>query len=208
MRMNITICGSGNVGGALAGGWKKAGHRVTFAARDPSGAKAAELKKDGYAVAPQADAAKSTDVIVLATPWDATAATVKALGNLAGKIVVDATNPLTAKLELALGFSDSAGETVARLASGAKVVKAFNTTGANNMANSTYAGGKLVMPVAGDDAEAKKTVMALAADLGFEPVDAGPLSMSRHLEPMAMLWIKLAYAQGMGREFGFGFLRR
>src|SRR5256885_1219410 len=102
--MNITICGSGNVGRALAGGWEKAGHSVTFAARDPNGAKAAELKKDGYAVAPQADAARSADVIVLATPWDATAATIKALGSLAGKVAVDATNPLTAKLELAPAF--------------------------------------------------------------------------------------------------------
>src|ERR1041385_4185660 len=183
--MNITIVGSGNVGRALATGWKKAGHSVTFAARDPAGAKAAELRQDGYAVAPQADGAKSADVIVVA-----------------------ATNPLTANLELALGFSDSAGETVARLASGAKVVKAFNTTGANNMANSKYAAGKIMMPVRGDDAAAKKTVMGFAADLGFEPVDAGPLAMSRHLEPMAMTWIKLAYAQGMGREFGFGILKR
>jgi hypothetical protein len=206
--MNITICGSGNVGRALAGGWKKSGHSVTFAARDANNAKTAELKQEGFAVAAQADAAKSADVIVLATPWDATAATIKALGSLTGKIVVDATNPLTAKLELALGFSDSAGETVARLAGGAKVVKAFNTTGANNMANSKYAAGKLMMAVAGDDADAKKTVMGLAGDLGFEPVDAGPLSMSRHLEPTAMLWIKLAYAQGMGREFGFALLKR
>jgi len=206
--MNITICGSGNVGRALGMGWKKAGHSVTFAAREPNGAKAAELKKDGYAVAPQAEAATGADVIVLATPWDATAATVHALGSLAGKIVVDATNPLTAKLDLALGFTDSAGETVARLASGAKVVKAFNTTGANNMANTKYAGGKIMMPVAGDDAEAKKVVMGLASDLGFEPVDAGPLAMSRHLEPMAMVWIKLAYAQGLGREFAFAILKR
>src|SRR3982750_1450180 len=114
--MNITICGSGNVGGALAGGWKKAGHSVTFAARDPNGAKDAEL-------------------------------------------------------ELALGFSDSAGETVARLASGAKVVKAFNTTGANNMANSAYASGKLMMPVAGDDSEAKKP------GRGLLPISASSRSM-------------------------------
>lgn len=206
--MNIVIAGSGNVGRALAAGWKKAGHTVTFSARDPGGAKAAELKQAGYAVAPQAEAAKVGEVIVLATPWDVTTATVNALGSLAGKIVVDATNPLTAKLELALGLTDSAGETVARLAPGAHVVKAFNTTGANNMANSTYASGKVMMPVAGDDAAAKKTVMGLAGDLGFEPVDAGPLAMSRYLEPMAMLWIKLAYAQGLGREFGFALLRR
>jgi predicted dinucleotide-binding enzyme len=205
--MNITIVGSGNVGRALGNGWKKAGHNVTFAARDPAGAKAAELKRDGFAVAPQADAGKA-DAIVLAVPWTGIEATVRALGDLAGKIVIDATNPLTANLELALGFSDSAGETVARLAKGARVVKAFNTTGANNMAASRYPGGKVMMPVAADDAAAKRSVMALAADLGFEPIDAGPLAMSRHLEPLAMLWIKLAYAQGMGREFGFAVLRR
>jgi len=205
--MNITIVGSGNVGRALGNGWKKAGHSVTFAARDPMGAKAAELERDGFAVAPQGDAGKA-EAIVLAVPWTGLEATVRALGDLAGKIVIDATNPLTANLELALGFSDSAGETVARLAKGARVVKAFNTTGANNMADSHYSGGKIMMPVAADDAAAKETVMALAADLGFEPVDAGPLAMSRHLEPLAMLWIKLAYAQGMGREFGFAVLRR
>jgi len=87
-------------------------------------------------------------------------------------------------------------------------VKAFNTTGANNMANSNYPGGQLMMPVAGDDAHAKTIVMSLAAELGFEAIDVGPLAMSRHLEPLAMLWIKLAYAQGMGREFGFAALRR
>ena len=205
--MNIVIVGSGNVGRALGTGWRKAGHSVTFAARDPTGAKAAELKRDGFAVAPQGDAGKA-EVIVLAVPWTGIEATVRALGDLAGKIVIDATNPLTANLELALGFSDSAGETVARLAKGARVVKAFNTTGANNMAESRYPGGKVMMPVAADDAAAKRSVMALAADLGFEPIDAGPLAMSRHLEPLAMLWIKLAYAQGMGREFGFAVLRR
>jgi len=206
--MNITIIGSGNVGRALGDGWRGAGHSVTFATREPSAAKAAELKKAGFTVAAMAEAAKTADVIVLATPWDAVPASLHALGALTGKIIVDATNPLTSKLELALGFSDSAGETVARLAPGARVVKAFNTTGANNMADSKYPGGTLMMPVAGDDPEGKTIVMALAAALGFEPIDVGPLSMSRHLEPMAMTWIKLAYAQGMGREFGFAVLRR
>jgi predicted dinucleotide-binding enzyme len=205
--MNITIVGSGNVGRALGEAWNKAGHRITYAARDPASDKAAELKAAGFAVV-ALNAARNADVVVLAIPWSGVEATLAALGPLPGKVLVDATNPLTPKLELALGFSDSAGETVARLSPRARVVKAFNTTGAGNMANSLYPGGKVVMPIASDDAEGKKIVMSLASDLGFEPVDAGPLAMSRHLEPLAMLWIKLAYAQGLGMQFGFSILRR
>jgi len=81
--MNIAIVGSGNVGRALGNGWQKAGHSVTFAARDPMGAKAAELKRDGFAVAPQGDAGKA-EAIVLAVPWTGIEATVRALGDLAG----------------------------------------------------------------------------------------------------------------------------
>jgi len=155
------------------------------------------------------DAAAAGEVIVLAVPWGAVPDAVKALGALDGKILVDATNPLNPDLSLAVGFNDSGGETVARLAPGARVVKAFNTTGANNMGDSRYAGPtKLMMAVAGDDASAKASVMALARDVGFEPVDAGPLAMSRHLEPLAMLWISLAMVQRMGRDFGFALLRR
>ena len=206
--MDIVIVGAGNVGRALAGGWRKAGHKVTLAVRDTAGARAAELKQQGFAVVEPKDAAKAGDVIVLSVPWPAVANAVQSLGSLAGKIVVDAINPLAPDMSLAIGHSDSAGETVARLASGARVVKAFNTTGANNMADSAYSGGKLLMPIAGDDATAKSTVMALANDLGFEPIDVGPLAMSRHLEPMAMVWIKLAIVQKMGRNFGFALLRR
>jgi predicted dinucleotide-binding enzyme len=206
--MDIVIVGAGNVGRALAGGWRKAGHKVTLAVRDTAGGKAAELKKKGFALVEPKGATKAGDVIVLSVPWPAVTNAVQSLGSLAGKIVVDAINPLTPDFSLAVGHNDSAGETVARLAPGARVVKAFNTTGANNMADSAYGSGKLMMPIAGDDAAAKSTVMSLASDLGFEPIDVGPLAMSRHLEPMAMVWIKLAIVQKMGRNFGFALLRR
>ena len=206
--MDIVIVGAGNVGRALAGGWSKAGHKVTLAVRNPGGSKAADLKSQGFDVAAISGAARTASLIVLAVPWNALRHVIEALGPLNGKIVVDTTNPLTANFELAIGHTDSAGETVARLSPHARVVKAFNTTGANNMADSRYGGGKLMMPVAGDDAEAKGTVMSLAADLGFEPIDTGPLAMSRHLEPMAMVWIKLAIVQKVGRDMGFALLRR
>src|SRR5262245_50413300 len=163
----------------------EAGHTVAFALRNPAGRNAAAAEAQGFPVVAVKDAVAAGEVIVLAVPWGAVPDAVKALGALTGKILVDATNPLTSDLSLAVGFNDSGGETVARLAPGARVVKAFNTTGANNMADSRYAAGKLMMPVVGDDATAKATVMSLAADLGFEPVDVGPLAMSRHLEPMA-----------------------
>jgi predicted dinucleotide-binding enzyme len=206
--MNIIVVGAGNVGGALGRGWRRAGHNVTFAVRDPGKLEKSELREPGVSVVALAGAAAAGDVIVLTVPWLAVEPALKAVGSLTGKIVVDATNPLTPDFSLAIGQTDSAGETVARLAPGARVVKAFNTTGFNNMADSRYADGKLVMLVAGDDADAKRTVLLLASDLGFDAVDAGPLTMSRYLEPMAMVWIKLAIAQKMGRDFGFALLRR
>ena len=206
--MNITIVGSGEVGRALAGGWRKAGHAVTFASRDPKSPKAADLRAQGFGVVPLNDAASAADAIVLAVPWSAVETTLAALGPLEGKVLIDATDPLKSTRELALGFGDSGGETVARLAPGAHVVKAFSTTGAANMADSRYPGGKLMMAVAGDDAAAKQTVMSLAADLGFDPVDTGPLAMSRYLEPLAMIWINLAYSQRLGPGIGFALLRR
>jgi predicted dinucleotide-binding enzyme len=206
--MNIVIAGSGNVGSALADGWRKAGHGVTFATREPDGSKAMELKKKGFGVVPLNGAATTADVIVLAVPWSAVEATIRTLGSLAGKILIDTTDPLKSTRELALGFGDSGGETVARLSPGARVVKAFSTTGARNMADSKYPGGKLMMAVAGDDATAKQIVLSLVAELSFDPVDTGPLAMSRYLEPLAMLWINLAYTQQLGTDIGFALLRR
>ncbi len=206
--MNIVIAGSGNVGSALADGWRKAGHGITFATREPDGSKAMELKKKGFGVVPLNGAATTADVIVLAVPWSVVETTIRALGSLAGMVLIDTTDPIRSTRELALGFGDSGGETVARLSPGARVVKALSTTGARNMVDSEYPGGKLMMAVAGDDATAKQIVMSLVAELGFDPVDTGPLAMSRYLEPLAMLWINLAYTQQLGPDIGFALLRR
>jgi len=143
------------------------------------------------------------------TPWQVTEDAIKQAGTLAGKIVVDCTNPLKADFSgLVLGHTTSGAEQVTAWAKAAKVYKAFNQTGFNNMRAPSLEGRRAVMFVCGDDAGHKPTVLKLASDLGFEAIDAGGLAIARLLEPYAMLWIHLAHAQGLGRDFAFGLLRR
>jgi predicted dinucleotide-binding enzyme len=208
--MRIGIIGAGSVGGALGRGWTRAGHEVTFGVRDASAPKVKSLLEEtGAKAASVAEAAAGAEVVVLATPWDATRDAVRHAGGLAGKIVLDCTNPLAPNLAgLTHGFDTSAAEQIASWAPGARVVKIFNTTGADNMTSPEYGGVAATMFYCGDDAEAKATARKLAADLGFDPVDAGSLEQARLLEPLALLWIRLAYAQGMGREIAFKLMKR
>jgi hypothetical protein len=210
--MKIAIIGAGNVGGTLGKAWAAKGHDVVFGVRNPQDAKVQEVVKAAGAKARAAsvkEAAAPAEVVLLATPWGAAQDAIKAAGSLAGKIVVDATNPLKPDLSgLSLGHTTSAGEEVARWAPGAKVVKAFNTIGAQHMANPRFGSQSASMFIASDDAAAKKTVAGLAEALGFDPVDAGPLTQARLLEPLAMLWISMAYAYGHGVDIAFKLLHR
>jgi 8-hydroxy-5-deazaflavin:NADPH oxidoreductase len=210
--MKIAILGAGNVGGALGKGWAAKGHSIYFGVPQPQNEKMSALLKSvgkNARAGTVHEASENAEVVVLATPWPATRDAVIAAGKLAGKIVIDCTNPLEPDLSgLAVGHTTSAGEQVAQWAAGARVVKAFNTTGAGNMANTHYGDKEITMCVAGDDAAAKSVVMKLAHDLGFEAVDAGPLKIARLLEPFAMLWIYLAVKQGLGPNIAFKLLRR
>jgi predicted dinucleotide-binding enzyme len=210
--MNIAIFGAGNVGSALGKGWAAKGHSIYFGVPDPQSDKVRAVLKSIGANARAGsvqDAAANAEVIVLAVPFPAARDSISAAGKLAGKILIDCTNPLQPDLSgLLIGHDTSAGEQVAQWAAGARVVKAFNTTGAGNMANAHYGNEGITMCVAGDDASAKSTVMKLAQDLGFEPLDAGPLKNARLLEPFAMLWIYLAVKQGLGPNIAFKLLRR
>jgi NADPH-dependent F420 reductase len=210
--MKIGIIGSGNVGGALGSRWAKLGHEVVFGTRNPESGDAQKLaaRASGKtSAATLADAANDCEVLLLATPWPATQQIISGLGNLNGKILIDATNPLLPDLSgLTHGATTSGAEQVAAWARGAQVVKAFNTVGANIMADPSFEGHRPVMFYCGDDAEAKQVVKKLIDELVFEAIDAGPLIQARLLEPCAQLWISLAYAQGLGREFAFELLRR
>jgi predicted dinucleotide-binding enzyme len=205
--MRLGIIGAGNVGRALGEVWRRGGHDVRYGVPDPGAAKYADLAPRIFA---PADAVRDAAAIVLATPWPATEAALRGLEDLAGKIVIDCTNPLGMGpdgLQLVLGFNTSAGEHVAGWLPGASVFKTLNTTGAGNMDRAAAFPQKPMMPVAGDDAAAKPKVMALVAALGFEPVDAGPLKNARLLEPFGMVWIDQAMKRGRGRDFAFALTR-
>jgi NADPH-dependent F420 reductase len=209
--MKIGILGSGNVGGTLGARWAGLGHEVIFSSREPGSAQMQELlARAGKSAraAGTADAAAAAEVVVVATPWPATKAVLSSAGNLSGKIVIDATNPLLEDLSgLELGTTASAAETIAAWAPGARVVKAFNTVGYPVMASPVVGGESVVLFYCGDDADAKKVTAQLATELGFNAVDAGPLTQARLLEPFALLWISLAIKQGFGFHWGFKVLK-
>jgi predicted dinucleotide-binding enzyme len=210
--MQIGIIGTGNVGSALGKRWAAAGHTIVFGTRDPGSAKVKSLVSG---IGPKAragriaEAATFGEVVVLATPFGATEDAIRQAGNLSGKVVVDCTNPLKPDFSgLTVGHTTSAGESVAGWARAAKVVKALNSTGAGNMVDPRYGSECASMFVCGDDASAKATVSDLVRALGFDVVDAGPLVNARLLEPLAMLWITLAYGLGQGPNIAFRLLRR
>jgi NADPH-dependent F420 reductase len=211
--MRIAVIGAGNVGGTLGRRWAELGHDVTFGLRR-SEEGAGAVKGGGVlparaAIADPREATRGADVVVLATPWPAVPDVLRELGDaLDGVTLVDATNPLRPGLMIDAGPNGESGaERVQALAPRARVVKAFNTTGFDNMRDPIYSGERTVMFVAGNDTGAKQRVMTLATELGFDSIDAGALTRARELEHLAVLWISLA-AGGLGRNIAFRLVRR
>ena len=202
--MRIAIVGAGRVGRTLGARWNTAGHDTVYGVRDPSDTRYAEL---GSRAIP-ADAVQEADVVLVALPWGAVEAVLSGI-DVADAVVIDATNPLAANARELQGHPELSGsQLVAQWARSSRVIKAFNTTGAGNMADSTYPGGTPVMLLAGDDADAKAVVSSLATEIGFDAVDAGTLAAARDLEHLATIWIRLAYSLGQGPGIAFALLRR
>jgi 8-hydroxy-5-deazaflavin:NADPH oxidoreductase len=210
--MRIGVIGAGNVGGTLGSAWVKNGHDVLFGVPDPTAPKMLDLLKatGGKARAGSvAQAAAHGEVVVFATPWPATQDAVRRAGDLTGKVILDCTNPLKEDLSgLAVGHTTSGAEQVAAWASSTRVVKVFNTTGFENMARPSYSGTSITMFFAGDDGGAKKVAAQLAQEVGFDPLDAGPLANARLLEPLGFLWIYLALKQGHGTGIAYQLMHR
>jgi len=186
-RPKIAIIGNGNVGSALKQGATRAGYEAKAVGNEP--AKVRELALWG-------------DIIVLAVPFGERFNALREMGKVDGKVLVDVSNAVGAN-----GYEgsveQSGAEELQDKAPALKVVKAFNTVFAVNMAKGEVKGEHLSLLAAGDDLPAKKQVMEFGAALGFEPVDAGPLNNARWLEALGFLNIQLGYTQKLGTDIGF-----
>ena len=199
--MNIAILGTGAMGRALATRLAATGQTVVLGSRNPSRAKAAAAEIDaGVQSASLRGAAESADVVVLAVPFEAARATIRAAaGEIDGKIVIDITNPLNADFSgLTIGLNKSAAEVIQAAAPTARVVKALNTVFAPLVQEPSINGSPVTAFYAGDNDEANATVRAILERAGFKPEFTGPLKSARYLEPMAGLNIMLGYGLGGG----------
>lgn len=209
--MKVTVIGSGNMGSAFVKQLRAAGHTVRVTGRDAAKASALAAQHPGTTAIGIGQAADDADAIVLATPYGAAVEALQAAGNLAGKVVIDITNPLTADyMGLTVGHTTSAGEEIAKAVPQAEVVKAFNTLFAQVLAEGADFGGgrKATVFVAGDSERAKQTAGALAESMGFQVVDAGGLKNARYLEPVAGLNIYLGYGAGQGTGIAPAWIRK
>ena len=194
----IAIIGTGNVGAALGTEFAQQGHTIIYGSRSPLGLKALDLvgKTKGSAkTAIPAEAAIDADIVVLAVPGMVVEDVVKGLGDLSGKIIIDATNPLVMDepMHFTFGVETSNGEIVQAAAPDAKVVKAFNTISWQSMISPEDASGPLYVPVVGNDAAAKEKVSALIEKMGLVAIDLGPIEVAH--------WTEYSVVVGLNHQF-------
>jgi 8-hydroxy-5-deazaflavin:NADPH oxidoreductase len=202
--MNISVVGSGDMGGALAHAFSQH-HRVTVTGSKPgsSSARAVIRASKGRIVELPIGQAREADLAVLAVPWARVNRALKGLGDLRGVPLLIVTLPWIGDERLALGFDDSGAESIAARATGARVVQAFNTMSATTIRRAKRYDPKATVFIAGDDAEVKRMVRRLAREIGFDSVDAGDLTSARYTEPLSMLWAELVVRGDYGDSLAF-----
>lgn len=203
--MKITIIGTGNVGGALATNWSKKGHTINLGVNDKNQFKGVDLlKNENTQVFSIEEAVAKSDVVLIATPPTAIFEIIEKMGDVTGKIIIDATN--------AVRQSPDPYKTVYHCLqekTNAEIVKCFNTTGFENMLNPNYNGISIDMFMAGDSEIAKRIAAQLAEDAGFGScIDFGKSDKVELLEKFALSWINLAIMQGHGRNMAFKVVTR
>jgi predicted dinucleotide-binding enzyme len=214
--MKIGILGSGDVGLKLGDGFISLGHTVKIGTRNTSKENITTwIKKHGQEASAGSfeETASFVEVVVFATLWAATSDIIKLADqkNFSRKIVIDVTNPLDFSKgmppTLAIGHTNSAGETIQRLLHDAKVVKAFNSVGNPHFFHPDFPGGPPTMFICGNDGEAKKIVTDILTEFGWETIDIDGIEFSRILEPLAMLWINYYFRTNTGNH-AFKLLRK
>ena len=204
--MHIAIIGTGNVGGALAENWAKAGHTIHLGVRDLDNFKGKELLElPNISAQSIAGAVAASEVVLIAATPPAIFSIAEQMGNVEGKIILDAMNSVRSGPE---PYANTF-EALKALTKGVQLVKCFNTTGYENMANPRYGDLALDMFMAGSSEKGKQVARQLALDAGFaECYDFGGDDKAVLLEQFALAWINLAIMQGQGRGIGFKVLRR
>jgi predicted dinucleotide-binding enzyme len=210
--VRIAFIGYGNVGAAVADRLQRAGHDVVLAAADGGSASVqkALARNPALQVAPPARAVPDAEIVFLATPFQAHAdALAPIAAALAGKVLVDCTNPIGPGLTHGLDSRESGSQAVQRAAPGARVVKAFSVYGYENFADNAFPGTvRPAMFFCGDDAAAKHAVAGLLDQLGWEPLDVGGLEQALHLEHMTLLWVRMVRVHGASPHLVWAALRR
>jgi 8-hydroxy-5-deazaflavin:NADPH oxidoreductase len=209
--MKIGIIGSGDAGRKLADGFIEFGHHVKIGSRDPNQSKITDWinkhDKEKASSGTFAETASFGELVVLATLWEGTADAIQLSNskNLTNKIVIDVTNPLDFSKgippNLAVGHTDSGGETVQRMLPDSNVVKAFNIVGNPHMVHPDFPDGRPTMFICGNDEASKKIVTDdILSKFGWETIDIGGIEGSRVLEPLALLWILQYFKTGNGNH--------
>jgi 8-hydroxy-5-deazaflavin:NADPH oxidoreductase len=200
--MRITIIGAGNMGRAIGTRALAGGHEVEIVDRDPAEAQKLAEELDGAATAVEPGAGFGGEVVALAMYYPGIKDAVRQYADeLAGKVVVDVSNPVNTETwdDLATPPGVSSAEEVQQLVpQGTPVVKAFNTTFAGTLVGGEVAGQQLDVLIAGDDEEAKRKVSQLVSDGGLRPIDAGPLRRAQQLEQLGFLHISLQQPHNLG----------
>lgn len=211
--MRVGILGSGLMGGKLRTIFARAGHEVVFSYARSMG-KLKRLARDAQGKARAgipSEAVKEADAVLLAVHWSRINDVLKQAGDLSGKVVVSCSLPMDAgNTRLVVGHTSSGSEELAKKAKRAKIVSTFNTVPSEVLFNVFEARRKAAKPslvYCGDDSNGKKIAAELIRDVGFDPVDAGPLRIARYIEPFCLLVAQLAYEGKGGPELAYRFER-
>ncbi len=202
----IAVIGTGQVGAALGTEFAALGHEIVYGSRDPERDNVKQLVArtgHGATATTPAEAVTAADIVVLAVPGMVVEAVTISLGDLAGKIIIDPTNPLVDREDglMELGVETSNAEIIQAAAPDAYVVKAFNTLNWQTMIDPGSSGGPVSIPLVGDSDRAKAKVAELIKGMGLEPIDVGPLHHARIVEGMLILWINNRFVDGQPFDY-------